>query len=117
MKIRIISLILALLMLAAAFTACNQPNAPDTEKATEAATEQAPAETKEAGTKEAEPAPGPKKVQAADLLEDFKAREVADKAADEAFKAAAFDWAARLFSQVYQQEKSQKEMYMIDIRL
>ena len=53
MKIRIISLILALLMLAAAFTACNQPNAPDTEKATEAATEQAPAETKEAGTKEA----------------------------------------------------------------
>ena len=53
MKIRIISLILALLMLAAAFTACNQPNAPDTGKATEAATEQAPAETKEAGTKEA----------------------------------------------------------------
>ena len=66
--------------------------------------------TKEAGTKEAEPVPGPKKVQAADLLEDFKARAVEDKPADEAFTAAAFDWAARLFSQIYQQEKSQKTL-------
>ena len=65
----------------------------------------------ETKTTEKQPAlPGPRKVQAADLLEDFKPQPVEEKKADEAFIRAGFDWAVRLFRQVYQDEKSQKTL-------
>nr|MBQ6242540.1 serpin family protein [Lachnospiraceae bacterium] len=54
--------------------------------------------------------PAPRKVQAADLLEAFTARQVEDKATDDTFTAAAFDWAAKLFSQVYAGEGEQKTL-------
>ena len=65
-------------------------------------------ESKETGSGAA--VPGPKKVQAADLLEAFTARPVEDKAADDAFTAAAFDWAAKLFSRTYAGEEENKTL-------
>ena len=55
-------------------------------------------------------APGPKKVQAADLLEAFTPRPVAEKKADEAFIRAGIDWAVRLFKETYAQEKDNKTL-------
>ena len=55
-------------------------------------------------------APGPKKVQAADLLEAFTPQPVAEKKADEAFIRAGIDWAVRLFKETYAQEKDNKTL-------
>lgn len=55
-------------------------------------------------------APGPKKVQAADLLEAFTPQPVAEKKADEAFIRAGYELAAKLFGKIYQAETAQKTL-------
>lgn len=55
-------------------------------------------------------APGPKKVQAADLLEAFTPQPVAEKKADEAFIRAGYELAAKLFGKIYQAETEQKTL-------
>ena len=52
----------------------------------------------------------PKKVQAADLLEDYKAQTVPEKKADDAFTEAGWDWSVRLFSNTFQEEKENKNV-------
>ena len=55
-------------------------------------------------------ATGPKKVQAADLLEAFTPQPVAEKKADEAFIRAGYELAAKLFGKIYQAETEQKTL-------
>lgn len=64
------------------------------------------------GSKETNPA-GPVKVQAADLLENFKAQIVPEKEADQAFIKASFKLAASLLNQVYAGEKEQKKTLLL----
>ena len=55
---------------------------------------------------------GIKKVQAADLLEPYKAQPVAEKKADAAFREAGLDWAARLLTSSYQLEEDNKNLLL-----
>ena len=65
------------------------------------------AETRPAGTAENPVIP---KAQAADLLENYKARPVEEKEPDDAFIRAGYDWTVRLFQETYRQEKEQKTL-------
>ena len=54
--------------------------------------------------------PGPKKAQAADLLENFTAQPVEEKKADEDFIQVGYVWAANIFQKIYQEEKENKTL-------
>lgn len=56
------------------------------------------------------PAPGPGKVQAADLLKNFKPQPVPEKQADENFIRAGYELAAKLFTKVYETETKNKTL-------
>ena len=105
-----VSLILAATLLLS-LAACGQNPTAQTTTAgqpPQTTTAQQPAETTQAPTQAI--IPGPVKVQAADLLENFTPQPVEEKQADEAFIQAGYDFAAKIFQKIYQTEEESKTL-------
>ncbi len=98
---KLLSLVLAAALLLSLVACGRNPAAQTT-------TAQQPAEITQAPTQAL--IPGPKKVQAADLLENFTPQPVEEKKADAAYIQAAYTWSARIFQKTYQAEEADKTL-------